>query len=62
MSAYYEHIPLAIRPRTMALLEPIIRAAAEAEWEDDAVASELMNLANDFASRIQRIEKGDLQT
>lgn len=61
MSDYFEKIDLAIRPRTMEALEPVIRAAAEAEWEDDAARTEMMNLANDFVSRLQRISKGDLQ-
>lgn len=59
--AYYEHIPLAIRPATMERLEPLIRQAAADEWEDECVARELGNLAEDFRSRLQRITKGDLQ-
>lgn len=61
MTAYYEHIPLALRPLTMQRLEPVIRQLAADEWEDESVGVELVNLANDFHSRLQRIAKGDKQ-
>jgi hypothetical protein len=60
-SVIYETLTLSLRPATLLRLEPVIRGVAEAEWEDDAVQTELMNLANDFASRLQRIERGDVQ-
>ena len=63
MKGYYERFPnFALRPATLAKLEPMLRAAAEAEWEDEDVAGDLLDLANDFASRLERIEKGDLQS
>jgi hypothetical protein len=61
VKTYYEHIPLALRPLTLSRMEPALRALAEEEWEDSGVATELVNLANDIRSRLQRIEKGDLQ-
>lgn len=57
----YETLTLSLRPATLERLEPLIRKAAEAEWEDEAVQGELMNLTNDFRSRLQRIVKGDIQ-
>lgn len=57
----YETLTLSLRPLTLQRLEPEIRRLAEEEWEDEAVQVELVNLANDFASRLQRIEKGDVQ-
>lgn len=59
--AYYEHITLALRPKTMERLAPLIRQAGEEEWEDEAVGTELANLANDMESRLQRIAVGDKQ-
>lgn len=55
----YEHIPLDITPEAMRRLEPVILKLAEDEWEDAQVQIELMNLANDFRSRLQRIGKSD---
>lgn len=57
----YETLTLSLRPATIDRLEPVVRQLAAAEWEDDAVQTELINLANDFASRLQRIAKGDVQ-
>jgi hypothetical protein len=61
VKTYYETIDLALRPLTLSRMEPALRTLAEEEWEDDDVKTELMNLANDIRSRLQRIEKGDLQ-
>lgn len=61
MTNYHEHIPLSITPVAMTRLEPVIRKLAEDEWESDQVQAELMNLANDLASRLQRVAVGDLQ-
>lgn len=57
----YETICTPLRPKTLSLMEPVIRELAEGCWEDDAVQMELMNFANDIRSRLQRIERGDLQ-
>lgn len=57
----YEHIPLALSPATINLLEPAVRKLAEDEWENEQAQRELMNLANEFRSRLQRIARGDLQ-
>lgn len=57
----YETLTISLRSTTLARLEPLLRAAAESEWEDDVVQSELVNLANDLASRLQRIAVGDIQ-
>jgi hypothetical protein len=61
VKTYYEHIDLALRPLTLSRMEPALRQLAEEEWESPEVGTELMNLANDIASRLGRIEKGDLQ-
>lgn len=51
-----EHIYLDLRPRTCALLEPVVRQAAEdaSLLEDQQIVVELTNLANDLRSRLQR--------
>lgn len=57
----FETFTISVRPLTLTRIEGTLRAAAEAEWEDEAVQTELFNLANECASRLQRIERGEFQ-
>lgn len=56
-----ETFQVSLRAVTMAKLEPMLRAAAEAEWESEIVQLDLIELANDLYSRLQRIGIGDVQ-
>lgn len=58
---YVETWTISLRPVALSRLEPVLLKLAEDEWEDDSVRSELYDLANDVRSRLQRIQKGDLQ-
>lgn len=57
----YETWAITLTPKALERLEPAIRQAAEEEWEDEQVQTELMNHANDIHSRLQRIARGDVQ-
>jgi hypothetical protein len=52
---------LALSPKALTRLEPVVLACAEEEWEDDSVKAELMNFACDIRARIQQISEGNLQ-
>lgn len=56
-----ETFDLSLRPLTLERLEPLILKAAEAEWENDAVRSELYDFANSIRARLQLITMGDVQ-
>lgn len=58
---YAETWTISLLPATLERLEPVLLKLAEDEWESDGVKSDLMDLANDMRSRLQRIQKGDLQ-
>ena len=49
-----ERLEMYFSPRTLEVLEPVVRAAAEAEWESGQTLAELMNFANELAARRQR--------
>ena len=57
----YEYLELSVSSVALAKIESLFRDAANAEWEDDRLQQELLQLANDCASRLGRIAKGDLQ-
>jgi hypothetical protein len=57
----YETLTVSLRPLTLERLEPAIRQLADEEWEDNQVQTELVNLANELRSRLQRIAIGEVQ-
>lgn len=57
----YEYLELSISTPTLVKIEALIRSAAEAEWEDDKLQVELVDIANNCAARVGRIAMKDLQ-
>jgi hypothetical protein len=58
---YYENFDISVTPKVLEVLEPLYRAAAEDEF-DEQVARELTELANECRARLQQIAAGNRQT
>lgn len=54
MDEDYVYIDMALRPRTLAVLEPLILKAANDEMDSEQTQTELYNLANELRAIIQR--------
>lgn len=53
-----EFIEMVFSPRTLHILEPLVRQAAAEEWESEQSQIELLNFANELRARLQRITRG----
>ncbi len=61
MNNYYETFTISLTGKALSRLEAPLLALAEEEWEDEGVRAQLMDLASEVRSRLQRIAAGDLQ-
>ncbi len=54
------YIDMALRPRTLSVLEPLILQAAEDEMDSEETRTELYNLANEMRAIMQRAARPGL--
>jgi hypothetical protein len=57
MTEDHVHIDMALSPRTIAALEPVVLRAAEDEMDSEQTQMELYNLANELQAIMQRLAR-----